>query len=350
MKPIKLLSAIGLILITLVSCTSTRSVQLSLMRPADIHLDSRIERILLVDRTEPQQKTLGIIEGILTGEAPYEDRAAVQQIISSIRNEVQTSPRFTVNSASGRIKGNSFSSAFPSQLTWPTINSLCRQYDAQVVVSIEIFDTDFIITEGKRRVKKTVGSGDKKREIEVDEYYAEGVGNVKIGIRLYDNINQTIVDEQLLNQTNTWRAAADSKAGAVAALISKSEATQELGRRVGRNYALKIAPLPIQVVRTYYRKSKKAPVLEKGTRLAEVGQWNEAMSTWKTGISIADKKRAGQLCYNVAVGYEVLGDLDLAIEWAQKAYTQYGNKLGRNYVGILNDRKIAEARLKEQMK
>lgn len=350
MKTIKLFSGLLLVLIAISACTSTRTVQLSLMRPADIHLDSRIERILLLDRTEPQQKTLGIIEGILTGEAPFEDKAAVQQIISSIRNEVQTSPRFSVNSASGRIKGNSLSSAFPQQLTWSTINSLCRQYDAQIVVSIEIFDTDFIITDGKRRVKKTVGSGDNQREIEVDEYFAEGVGNVKIGIRLYDNINQTIVDEQFLNRTNTWRAAADSKAGALAALINKSEATQELARRVGRDYAYKIAPLPIRVGRTYYRKNKKAPVLERGTRLAEVGQWNEAINTWKTGISIADEKRAGQLCYNVAVAYEVLGELDIAIEWAQKAYTQYGNKLARNYVRILNDRKISEARLQEQMK
>lgn len=320
------------------------------MRPADIHLDSRIERILLLDRTKPEKKALGIIEGILTGEAPYEDKAAVQQIISSIRNEIQLSPRFSVNSAAGRIKGNSLGSAFPPQLPWSTINSLCRQYDAQVIVSVEIFDTDFIITQGKRRVKKTVGSGDNKREIEVDEYFAEGVGNVKIGIRLYDNVNQTIVDEQFLNNTNTWQAAADSKAGAIAALISKSDATLELGRRVGRDYAYKIAPLPIQVARTYYRKSKKAPVLEQGTRLAEVGQWSQAIETWKTGISLADEKRAGRLCYNVAVGYEVLGDLDLALEWAQKAYSLYGNKLARNYVRILQDRQVSEARLKEQMR
>lgn len=350
MKFLKPLSILTLVLLSFISCTSTRRVQLDLMRPADIHLDSRIERILLVDRSEPRQKTMGIIEGILTGESPHEDKAAVQQIISSMRNEIQSSPRFTVNSAARRIKGNSLSSAFPPQLTWATIRSLCREYNAQVVVSIEIFDSDFIITEGKRRVKKTVGSGDNKREIEVDEYYAEGVGNVKIGIRLYDNINQTIVDEQLLNNTNTWQAAADSKAGALAALISKSDATLELGRRVGRDYAFKIAPLPIQVARTYYRKSKKAPVLEKGTRLAEVGQWQEAIKTWKTGISIADNKRAGQLSYNVAVGYEVLGELDLAIEWAQKSYTQFGNKLARNYVSILEERKISEARLREQMR
>lgn len=337
-----------LILIT-ISCISTRKVNLNLIRPADIHLDQQVHNILLIDRTEPASKTLGILEGILTGEAPYEDKAAVQQLISSLRNEIQISPRFRVYSASKRYKGNNLSSAFPPQLAWSTINSICNQYNSEVIVSIEIFDTDFIVTDGKRRVKKTVGSGDNKREIEVDEFFAEGVANIKIGIRLYDNINQTIIDEQLINKTNTWRSAANSKADALARLINKSEATQNLASKVGRDYAYKIAPLPITVARTYYRRSKKAPSLEVGTRMAEVNQWQDAITAWQNGISSSDQKRAGQLTYNIAVAHEVLGDLDEAIHWAQKAYTQYGNKLAKTYVGILENRKESEARLQEQM-
>lgn len=337
------------LLLGIASCTSTRRVNLNLIRPADIHLDNRVSNILLVDRTEPDKKALGIIEGILTGEAPYEDKAAVQQLISSLRNEIQASPRFDVNSASGRFKGNSLSSAFPPQLPWATINALSNQYNAQVIVAVEIFDTDFIITDGKRRVKKTVGSGDNRREIEVDEYYAEGVGNIKIGIRLYDNLNQRIIDEQLLNETNTWRASADSKADALAGLISKSRATQELAKGVGRNYAYKIAPLPITVSRSYYRRNKKAPALERGTRLAEVNQWADAIEVWSSGLNGVEEKYAGYMAFNVAVGYEVLGNLDEAINWAQRAYTQYGNRRAREYVTTLEIRKDSEARLEQQM-
>jgi tetratricopeptide (TPR) repeat protein len=234
-------------------------------------------------------------------------------------------------------------------LGWNEINSLCNRFGGEAVISVEIFDTDFIVTEGKRRVKKTVGSGDDRREVEVDEFFAEGVGNIKIGIRLYDKLNQRIIDEQLLNETNTWRSAANSKAQAIAQLINKSKATQELAKRVASNYAYKVAPMPVRLTRSYYKKSKKAPALNRGTRLADVNQWEEAIQAWQAGISTADEKRAGYLAYNIAVGYEVLGDFDTAISWAQKAYTNYGNKRARGYVNTLENRKFEEERVRDQM-
>lgn len=349
MNQLKKILSLVISSVLLTSCVSTTKVSLDLIRPADIHLDKDITTILLVDRTEPEKKALGIIEGLLTGESPFEDKAAVQQLISSLRNEIQVSPRFDVTSSSNRLKGNSFSSAFPPQIPWTSINSLCYRYKTQAVVSVEIFDTDFIITDGKRRVKKTVGTGKDKKEIEVDEYYAEGVGNIKIGIRLYDQVNHRIIDEQLINKTNTWSSAASSKADALAQLISRSNATQELAKRVGSNYALKIAPLPIRVDRSFYKKSKKAPALAQGTRFADVGQWQEAIKAWEAGIVSAEEKYAGRLAYNISVANEVLGNLDEAINWAQKAYTNFGNKKARNYVSQLQSRKIDEQRLKDQM-
>ena len=323
---------------------------MNMVRPADIHLDKNIHNILLVDRTKPEKEALGIIEGILTGEGINEDKAAVQELISRLRNEIQVSPRFDVNSSSQRLKGNTIlGGAFPQQLDWQTIDDLCAQYNAQAVVAIEVFDSDFIVTDTKKRVKKTVGSGDNKRTIEVNEYRAKGVCNLKIGIRLYDQVNHRIIDEQFLNKTDTWRATADSKAGAVAALISKTKATRELSGRVGSDYAYKIAPMPVNVVRSYYKKNKKAPGIKAGSRLADVNQWEEAIETWKKALPMADKKRAGYLAYNIAVGYEVLGNLDEAIKWSQEAYTRYDNRLAREYVYTLESRKNSEARAEEQM-
>lgn len=56
------------------------------------------------------------------------------------------------------------------------------------------------------------------------------------------------------------------------------------------------------------------------------------------------------MAYNIAVGYEILGDLFLAHEWAGRSYVDYGNKKGRSYASQLNNRMITEEILDEQLR
>lgn len=331
------------------ACTHRGRVTMNAMRPADISVPMDIEHILLLDRTEADKKWgIGIIEGILTGELPQEDHAAVQRALSEFNNSFQMTPRFTANIASERLLGNSLTSAFPPQLSWEEIDKLCEKYGAQAIIAVELFDTDFIVTDGKRKTKRTVGEGDKKREIEVDEWYAKGVANTVMGIRFYDAIRKTVIDEQFFRQTNNWENAAASKAEAIAKLISKSEATAQLSTNIAHDYSHRIAPMPIRLTRMFYRKHKKAPAIEMGARLADVNRWTEALHTWERGIPMADMKRAGFLEYNVAIAHEVLGDLEGAVKHAQDAYVKYNNRDARTYVATLQARQFDEERLKEQ--
>ena len=61
------------------------------------------------------------------------------------------------------------------------------------------------------------------------------------------------------------------------------------------------------------------------------------------------EKDKGRLAYNIAVGYEVLGEYGTALQWAQDSYTKYGNKEGRSYVRYLQQRIDDENNLKLQM-
>ena len=342
-----LISSAFLLLIS--ACTHRSRVSINVMRPADITLPSEIEGFLLVDRTELDKKNkLGLLEGILTGELPEEDKAAVQRGLSTLNSTFQSSPRFHATIAQERLKGNSLSAAFPAHIEWSEIERLCKKYNTEAVLAIEMFDTDFIITKGKRKTKKTVGEGDKKREVEVDEFYARGVSNVTMGIRVYDAINKKIIDEQFYKRTNTWEEAASSKAEALAKLIMKGDASSRVSAQIADQYAYRIAPLPVRISRSYFRKHKRAPSIAMGARMAEVNRWEDALKAWDEGVSIADIKRAGFLRYNTAVAHEVLGDLDQAISNAQDAYIKYGNKDAQGYVRVLEGRRSDEQRLREQ--
>jgi hypothetical protein len=329
---------------------SMRTVTMNAMRPAEITFPSYVNTLVLVDRTKFDNKNVNIIEGVLTGELPGEDKANLQESMNALQTTLLLSPRFQVKKAAEIYTGNSITSAFPDQLPWNLIENICKNYNAEAVVAFEVFDTDFIVTDGKKKVKKQVtGENGVKKEIEVDEYFAKGVGNVTIGLRLYDPRAKTIVDQQLFTTTNTWSATGTSVADAVAHLIRKADATRSVSSSAGSNYAYKIAPMPIRISREFYPKSRKTPALTIGTRLADVNKWKEAADTWERGLGTARIKDAGRLCYNIAIAYEVMGDLQTAKQWVSKAYVNYGNKKARQYSSFLDYRIIENERVKEQM-
>ncbi|WP_416866647.1 MAG: DUF6340 family protein [Imperialibacter sp.] len=340
---------VALLAISLAASSCTKSVYINTLRPAEITFPSHVNTILLVDRTEFERKGLGIMEGVLTGEMPGEDRAGVQEAMNAFQQQLMASPRFQLKRASETLKGNSMTGAFPDPISWGVIERLCRNYDADAVIAVEIFDTDFIVTNGKRDVEREVEKDGKKVMEKVVEYYAEGVGNAKIGFRLYDPLEKTIADQQLFNPSNNWSATGANVKDAVSQLIQKTEATRQVSRTAGSTYAYKIAPMPVQLSRFYYAKSKKTPEVRQGARQAQVGQWQGAIDTWRGRLSQSIKrKEGGKLAYNIAVAYEVLGDFDSAKEWASRSYVKYENKKGRGYNSTLNQRIYNDQLLQQQ--
>jgi hypothetical protein len=341
-----------IILLGLLFSSCMKSVSINTLRPADIHIPNEIQSIVLVDRTAYNRDAVGVIEGILTGEGINEDRDGVMTMFSSLQNSLRVSPRFNVVMASERLRGQNILGSFPDPLDWRQVDQLTRKYNTDALLAIEIFDSNFIVTNGKRKNTRTVEDEEgNKVEEEYTEFFAEGVGNTRIGIRLYDKKNRTVIDQDIYTDNKTWEASATSLKEALAQLVSKSQATKYLAQNVGNTYASKIAPMPIRISRSYYAKPKKNAYLSKGARQAGVNQWESAISTWKAGLqNSSDTKASGRMAYNIAVGYEILGDLFLAHEWAGRSYVDYGNKKGRSYASQLNNRMITEEILDEQLR
>ncbi|QNL23140.1 tetratricopeptide repeat protein [Hyphobacterium sp. CCMP332] len=350
MKNLYQLFAFSLIvIITFSSCSKMRYVNMQSMRPAAFEVPSHIQSIVIVDRTEFEKEGINILEGVLTGELPGQDKAALQEGIYAMQSTFSRSPRFQIKVATQRLKGNSITAAFPKPIPWRSIRELNRQYETDAVLAIEIFDTDFVVTRGDRMVKKKVKEGENTVEKEVKEYYAEGIESVKIGFRLYDPKNNQIIDQAPYTRTNTWEATGSNINDAVANLISKNEAAKYVTKLAANAYVNKITPMPITIRRQFYSKSKKVNAIPAGSRMADVNRWEDAARTWSNAITIAPSKEAGYLAYNTAVAYEVLGDYDLAIQWAQDAWVKYGNKKARDYVNSLNYRISQEDRVDRQL-
>ncbi len=332
-------------LLLVMACTGPRTVRLNSMRPAEITLPGSVKTLLILDRTEHKKGAVNIIEGILTGETPGDDRSAAQELLASLNQQLGNSSRFNIVTASERLAGNSLTRAFPDPLDWAVLEELNNRYQADAIVSLEILDSDFLVTKGKKVVKE--GSGD--NEVDRVKFYARGVGNLTIGIRLYLPTARTVVDQQLVSDNHTWEAYGSSPLDAIGQLISRNEANRYLSRGVGSKYAYKIAPMPVRIVRQFRGRAKKSPELEQGTRYADVAKWNDAIEVWKSGIDRARNKEAGFLSHNIAIGYEVLGDFDQALDWAETSYVRYGNNEARDYANQVRRRLRAERYAREQL-
>ncbi|SDC90447.1 hypothetical protein SAMN04488104_10094 [Algoriphagus faecimaris] len=338
---LKSLFLFGILSLT-VACS--KNVTMTRLMPAAVTVPSEIQKIVILDRTKPQNEMVSVIEGLITGELPFEVRNAIEATLSSLQQTLNTSPRYEVVRANQRLTGGMFGQIFPSPLDWYTVERICQEYQADAVLVLENFNSDFVTTDRVQMIKKTVGEGKEARTVEVKGVYMEGLADVSAGFRLYDPIGKNIIDQQRFQKTNTWSAEAETKTQALALLIAKADATRIVGELAGAGYAAKIAPMYVNIDRGFFPKSKTHPAVAEGARYAEVDQWEQAIETWESAIPEADQKTGGMLLYNIAVGYELLGSLDLAKDWAGKAYTQYGLKKAKNYVRTL-DQEIQNANL-----
>jgi tetratricopeptide (TPR) repeat protein len=343
----KFLNYIGILVVggLIAACSGPRTVTINSVRPAEIGVPNSIKTLLILDRTKSNNQAVNVIEGIFSGELPGEDKMGAQELLTSLSNQLSYTNRYVTLVAEERMEGNGITSVFPEKLSWEIINKLTAKYQADALLSLELFDSDFIVTKGKRNSSSSAGDQNSQGLT----YYAQGVGNITIGIRLYDPTAQRLIDQQLLTNSHSWETSGGSLGEAVAQLTSKGDATRYLSNQAGADYAYKIAPMPVRIKRSFRGKSKKSPELELGTRYADVGQWERAMEAWKNGLDRAREKEAGYLAHNIAIAYEVLGDFDNALNWAETAYTQYGNEDSRSYVSKIKQRLASEELAKKQL-
>jgi tetratricopeptide (TPR) repeat protein len=77
--------------------------------------------------------------------------------------------------------------------------------------------------------------------------------------------------------------------------------------------------------------------------------FDDALKLYQAVYENAEKPKVkARAAHNIAMVYEVKGDIEKAIEWAQKAIDM-GNKSTKYYLQVLTQRKADDAKAKEQL-
>ncbi len=322
------------------------TIRFNALYPAEIDIPTDVRSVAIIDRTAPENKWLNIIEGGITGEGIGQDKEASQITLDGVSSILQNSERYHVVRTNEVIKGSESGSTFPDPLSWEVVEQITNEYEVDVVLSLETFDSDFILTDGTRVVEKKNADG---VMIHLPEFYARGVASVKLGFRLYNPSERSILDQYHFTDNMDWEASGNSVYDAVHHLIGKDAAIKDVSYNAGRAYAQRITPAWYRVTRIYYKKAKNNPDLEEGARWMEANNWDNAIVSLEKALERGDQKSRGMAAHNLAVVYEILRNLENARNWAQKAWAQYENKDSKDYAYQLNLRMQDRERLKNQM-
>ena len=327
------------------SCTSTNSLRLSVTQPAPVTVPADIKKIAIINRSEmnKQNGVIDVVDKVFSLEGKELDKEGSASSVTGLKEAFLKYDRFTdVILQENSIRNNVGPGIFPSPIVWDDVTKLCNILNVDAIFVLELFDTDSKISYTSSPVTKNTPLG----KITVLEHTAHMATRIKMGWRLYDPAGKDILDEYPYETTLNFYGKGVNPAAAAAALISRKDAVKQTASQAGSEYALRIFPYSLRVARDYYVKGTDNFAIAK--RKAQTGNWDGAAVHWKQETNNPDGKIAGRACYNMAIINEINGDLTGAIQWAQKAYEQYNNRLALGYVKILKGRQVNDEILKEQ--
>lgn len=331
-------SAFLLLSIFFASCSKTGRIRIPVQVDPLVVLPLELQKVGIVNRSlvveGENRKVLNVVEGVLTGEGVYEDRDGSFACLAGAATELNQLGLVEARVLDSVLLPGTGSGIQPLPLDWETVQVLCTDQGLDALLVLEVFDTDqsgSTTTNAINQVRDIANTGTVRPVAPVTNPRV----HVKMAWRLYDHVHRQIVDETRMSdyfQTSSRSSSGIYDLGEFA----KRDAIQRSGYVAGRSYALRFLPRYVNLYRDYYK--RKGAEMERGARFCQVNNFDKAAEVWEAAAEHPKRKVAGRACYNMAVYWEIKGDLVMAREWAEKAYTDFGEQRGRDYARILQRR------------
>jgi hypothetical protein len=295
--------------------------------PENIHTISIVNRSL----TKEEDKQNTVFESIITGEIAGSDKRASDECLKGVYDRINDWKQLNiVIPPKTRLYGTG-TREIPELLSWKLVKQICDTTKADALLVLETFDSnsDVILSNVVNQVNSVI-SGNTNVPPPVNQVRM----NVICFWRLYDPVNQKIIDQYQSTSYLTFDASGPGLT------LPPPDALPRTAYAAGQQYIQRFIPGYYYVKRDMYKRGKDGEKQQflAAFRRSEVADWEGASEIWSQLAKSRNRVNAGRACLNMAVACEVLGKTALAKDWAMKSYTDYGNKLGRDYANILKDR------------
>lgn len=320
---------------------------MSAVEPAPITLSKDVTRIGIINRSLPSKgnKTADKIDKILSAEGLNLDNEGSEAAILALKDQLEGNASIEeiviIDDLPHLRKGLS---VFPSTLTWNEVENLCEEYQIDAIFSLAFYDTDTKVS-----YKTTMMEIPNDIGVKVSVPAHELTLNTLIenGWRVYDPYNRRIADELVFSDHVIASGKGINPIKAYEAILGRKEAVMRQSRASGAEYALRLLPYKHRVNRDYFvRGTDNFKIAQ---RRARAGDWDGAAVLWEQETTNQSPKVAGRACYNMAISNEINGNLEEAMQWASKAYTDYNNNYALGYLNTLKYRARQQTVLNQQL-
>jgi hypothetical protein len=314
------------------------------MKPAPVSIPANIKTVALVNRSmaSGETQTLDAIHKALSLESTDLQQAGAKGSMRGLTDELTKNTRFTEVKPLNRDLRSFGAGIFPTAMQWDSVEKICRESKTDALFSLELFDTETKLNYAASPTQVNLGV----TSLPAIAHSVNMTTFVKTGWRIYDPSTRTILDEFIIGRDVSFSGSAINPAVAASSLIGRKEAVTDIGIKAGEAYAARILPYWIRVSRDYFVSGNEN--FKTAKRKAQSGNWDGAAEIWMQETKNTDGNLAGRACYNMAIISEINGDLDGAIQWAQKSYEDYKIRLALHYLNILKYRQNQNELLKNQ--
>lgn len=346
----KLLNRITLLLfigLLFGGCSATNRLTLSAPEPARIAIPSDVMKIGIINRSiaSEENKNIDQIDKILSLEGLKLDKEGAEAVITGLQDELSRFVKYErvdiIENSNVQRKGLGI---FPAALSWQDVDRICSENDVDLLISLEFFDTDT-----KANVAATLVEVPNNIGVKAKVPHTKVTLNtvIKSGWRVYYPRTKVILDEFASNNLVTSTGQGINPVKALEAVIGRKEAVLQNSTYIGNLYGLDTRPKSRRVLRDYFVAGTDNFVVAR--RRAQAGDWEGAAQLWEQDVNNPKGKIAGRACYNMAIINEINGNLEAAIDWASKSYSDYGTKEALRYINVLRNRINDERMVNQQL-
>ena len=333
--------SIVLAVFTLISCSITKPLYIEYPEKSARELPDNIQSLLIVGRVIDENytnlETDSLQKIFYKQQFDYDtiinDVQAVDTTIKALGNLLYESGRYDIVIPENRFLDFEKNAFITSEMSWDEVKALCDTFHTDAVVSLDHFRTRVITSYDK----------DEYFVPFENQFYSMSEVSMKIAFeavaRIYDPLTEKIRSRLILRDTLIWEDADRSVNELFNRFTPVKEALSETGIAVALEFSHQITPKCNQEKRAYFASGDSN--MKQAAQYAVSGQWDSAISLWK---ETAEKTKSNSLKskaeFNIALGYEMLGDIDSAISWALQSYKTMYRTNTYNYLEILKRRKL----------
>lgn len=288
------------------SCSNILYTSLDVLRPAQVTFSPSANRLLIVDRSVTQPADYGhyiqFFDKNAVSIAVSTDSLAFFNLEALAEGLVAKDFFKTITLHNSNISDNELFFTIQT-MPFDTINALCNRYDSDVILAL---DRIRVIDE----IQEFYSYDDLK-------FYMTHKARYETRMSIYYP-ETTAYESAIFRDTLYWSASATQPTKAYYELPDRSDALIDGAIYAGSKTAERLIPSWAVVDRYLIEHSNKS--LKQGLDSMTFRNFEAAISIWKQTIaSSKSNTRKAIAAHNIAINYEILGNVDLALEFSDKA-------------------------------